>query len=137
MILHGGLHLTPKAHAWSLEGFDLPRVLRLRFRLVVFESAGAGGGGGVAGLAGVVSRVVLLAVLILATSLGRLIGVSSGGSLGGGWSSPSCCVLGGGASPATAWTLHGAGFLKERVRNVRLRLPSKKSSISPLLVGVM
>ena len=82
--MHGGLHLTPKAHAWSLEGLDLPRVLRLRLRLDVFGSAGAGGGGGVAGLAGVVSRVVLLAVLIFATGLGRLAGVSSGGSFGGG-----------------------------------------------------
>jgi len=59
-------------------------VFRLRLRLVVFGSAGAGGGGGLAGLAGAVSRVVLLAVLILATSLGRLAGVSSGGSFGGG-----------------------------------------------------
>ena len=58
-------------------------MFRLRLRLVVFGSAGAGGGGGLAGLAAV-SRVVLLAVLILATSLGRLAGVSSGGSFGGG-----------------------------------------------------
>ena len=59
-------------------------MFRLRLRLIVFGSAGAGGGGGLAGLAGAVSRVVLLAVLILATSLGRLAGVSSGGSFGGG-----------------------------------------------------
>ena len=58
-------------------------MFRLRLRLVVFGSAGAGGGGGLAGLAAV-CRVVLLAVLILATSLGRLAGVSSGGSFGGG-----------------------------------------------------
>ena len=55
-------------------------MFRLRLRLVVFRSAGAGGGGGgVAGFAGAVSRVVLLAVLIFATSLGRLAGMSSGG----------------------------------------------------------
>ena len=90
MILHGGLHLTSKAFAWSFEGLVLPSVLGLKLRLVVFGPAGAGGGGGLAGLAGVVSRVVLLAVLICATSLGRLAGVSSGGSFGGVWSSPSC-----------------------------------------------
>ena len=84
MILHGGLHLNPKAHAWLLEGLDLPRVFRLRLRLVVLGSAGAGGGGGLAGLAGAVCRVVLLVVLIIATSLGRLAGMSSGGSFGGG-----------------------------------------------------
>ena len=50
---------------------------------MVLGSAGADGGGGLAGLAAV-SRVVLLAVLILATSLGRMAGVSSGGSFGGG-----------------------------------------------------
>ena len=77
-------------------------MLRLRLRLVVFGPAGAGGGGVVASLAGVVSRVVLLVVLIFATSLGRLAGVSSGGSLGGGWSSPSCWVLGGSASSVMA-----------------------------------
>ena len=88
--MHGGLHLTPKAFAWSFEGLVLPSVLGLRLRLVVFGPAGAGGGGVVAGLAGVVCLVVLLIVLIFATSLGRLAGVSSGGSFGGGWSSPSC-----------------------------------------------
>ena len=58
-------------------------MFRLRLRLVVFGSAGAGGGGGFAGFAAV-CLVVLLAVLILATSLGRVVGVSSGGSFGGG-----------------------------------------------------
>ena len=58
-------------------------MFRLRLRLVVFGSAGAGGGGGFAGFAAV-CLVVLLAVLILATSLGRVAGVSSGGSFGGG-----------------------------------------------------
>ena len=58
-------------------------MFRLRLRLVVFGSAGAGGGGGFAGFAAV-CLVVLLAVLILATSLGRMAGVSSGGSFGGG-----------------------------------------------------
>ena len=77
-------------------------MFRLRLRLVVKWFAGSGGGGGMAGLAGVVCRVVLLAVLIFATSLGRMAGVSSGGSLGGGWSSPSCWVLGGSASSVMA-----------------------------------
>ena len=58
-------------------------MFRLRLRLVVFGSARAGGGGGFAGFAAV-CLVVLLAVLILATSLGRVAGVSSGGSFGGG-----------------------------------------------------
>ena len=90
MILHGGLHLTSKAFAWSYEGLVLPSVLELKLRLVVFGPTGAGGGGVVAGLAGVVCLVVLLIVLIFATSLGRLAGESSGGWFGGGWSSPSC-----------------------------------------------
>ena len=88
--MHGGLHLTPKALAWSFEGLVLPSVLGLKLRLVIFGPAGAGGGGVVVGLAGVVCLVVLLIVLIFATSLGRLAGESSGGWFGGGWSSPSC-----------------------------------------------
>ena len=90
MILHGGLHLTLKAFVKSLEGLDLPSVLRLRLRLAVFGPAGVSGGGGVAGVVGEVTFVVLFADLAFATSLGRLVGVSSGGSYGGDWSSPSC-----------------------------------------------
>ena len=88
--MHGGLHLTSKAFAWSFEGLVLPSVLGLRLRLIVFGPTGVGGGGVVAGLVGVVRLVVLLIVLILAVSFGRLAGESSGGWFGGGWSSPSC-----------------------------------------------
>ena len=90
VILHGGLHLIRKALVWSLEGVDLPSVLRLRLRLVVLGSAEVSGGAGVAGVEGVVVRGVLAAVLVFLASLGRLGGVSSGGSFGGGWSPPSC-----------------------------------------------
>ena len=51
-----------------------------------------------AGMVGVVGRGVLAAVLVLLVSLGRLGGVSSGGSFGGGRSPPSGWVLGGVAS---------------------------------------
>ena len=73
-------------------------MLRLSLRYVAFGAAKVCGGAGVAGVAGVVTRGVLAAVLVLLTSLGRLGGVSSAGSFGGGWSPPSCWVLGGVAS---------------------------------------
>ena len=90
-----------------------------------------------AGMVGVVGRVVLTAVLVVLASLGRLGGVSSGGSFGGGWSPPSGWVLGGVASSVRGKSLHGACFCKERVRSVRLNSPSWNSSTSLLVVGVI
>ena len=92
---------------------------------------------GEAGIAGVVARGVRVGVLVLLASLGRLSRVPSGGSLSGGWSPPSCWVVGGVALSVKGRSLHGAGFCNERLRSVRLSSPSWKSSISLLLVGVM
>ena len=65
-------------------------MLRLSLRFVVFGAAEVSGSAGVGGVEGVVVRGVLAAVLIFLASFGRLGGVSSGGSFGGGWSPPSC-----------------------------------------------
>ena len=65
-------------------------MLRLLLRFVGCVAAEVSGGAGVGGVAGVVTRGVLAAVLVFLASLGRLGGVSSGGSFGGGWSPPSC-----------------------------------------------
>ena len=83
-------------------------MLRLSLRFVVFGAAEVSGGAGVAGVAGVVARGVPVGVLVLLASLGRLGGVPSGGSLGGGWSPPSCWVLGGVALSVKGKCLHGA-----------------------------
>ena len=106
-------------------------------RLSVLGVVAVSGSAGVAGVAGVVARGVLVAVLVLLASLGWLGGVASGGSQGGGWSPPSCWVLGGVALSVTEKCLHGACFCRERLRSVRLRFPKWKSSTSLLLVGVM
>ena len=95
------------------------------------------GSAGEAVVADVVARGVRVGFLVLLASLGRLSGVPSGGSLGGGWSPPSCWVVGGVALSVKGRSLHGAGCCKERLRSVRLSSPSWKSSISLLLVGVI
>ena len=126
-----------KAMVRSVVGADLPSVLRLSLRLCVLGVVAVSGSAGVAGVAGVVARGVPVAVLVLLASLGRLGGVPSGGSLGGGWWPPSCWVLGGVALSVTGRSLHGACFCRERLRSVRLSFPIWKSSTSLLLVGVM
>ena len=83
-------------------------MLRLSMRLCVVGVVAVSGSAGVAGVAGVVARGVPVAVLVLLASLGRLGGVPSGGSLGGGWSPPSCWVLGGVALSVAGKCLHGA-----------------------------
>ena len=108
MTLQGGLHLIRKALVRSVVGADLPSVLRLSLRLCVLGVVAVSGSAGVAGVAGVVARGVPVAVLVLLASLGRLGGVAPGGSEGGGWSPPSCWVLGGVASSVTGKCLHGA-----------------------------
>jgi hypothetical protein len=72
------------------------------------------GSAGEAGVAGVVARGVRVGFLVLLASLGRLSGVPSGGSLGGGWSPPSCWVVGGVALSVKGRSLHGAVFCRER-----------------------
>ena len=121
----------------SVVGADLPSVLRLSKRLGVLGVVVVRGSGALAGAAGVVARGVPVAVLVFLASLGRLGGVASGGSQGGGWSPPSCWVIGGVALSVTAKCLHGACFCRERLRSVRLSFPSWKRSSSLLLVGVV
>ena len=91
ITLQGGLHLILKAQVWSVERKDLPSVLRLLLRFVGCVAGEVSGGAGEVGVAGVVTRGVLAAVLVfLAANLGRFGGLSLGGSFGGGWSPPSC-----------------------------------------------
>ena len=103
-------------------------------RLSVLVVVAVSGSAGVAGVAGVVARGVPVAVLVLLASLGRLGGVASGGSQGGGWSPPSCWVRGGVALSVTAKCLHGACFCRERLRSVRLSFPTMEE-IEFLVVG--
>jgi len=96
------------------------------------------GSAGEAVVADVVARGVRVGFFfVLLASLGRLCGVPSGGPFGGGWSPPSCWVVGGVALSVKGRSLHGAGFCKERLRSVRLSSHLWKSSISLLLVGVI
>ena len=112
-------------------------MLRLSLRFGVLGVVAVSGSGALAGVAGVVARGVPVAVFVFLASLGWLGGVASGGSQGGGWSPPSCWVLGGVALSVTEKCLHGVCFCRERPRSVRLSSPTWKSSNSLLLVGVM
>ena len=117
-----------------VEGADRPSVFRLSLRFVALGAISVCGG---AGVVGAVGRGVLIAALVLLANVGCLGGASSGGSLGGGWPSPSDWVLVGEGISVRGKSLHGACFCKERLRSVRLSSPLWKSSISLLLVGVI